>query len=163
MTPTKRKADDNEDDDLMSKLYHSPQPEEDIDMPQSTVSSDPTLPAYASTSPSPPFSPSRPSRAPTRNIRNPGTYDDLIPRSLRATGPTIDPSSMMLNQEDSNDVGQEMQDRGGSIGMLQKRNGIIDSRYTLGSYVPEITMEDREDEEVAQSKHIEFANPKPRK
>lgn len=159
MSPTKRKANDQEDDDLTSRLYHSPQQEEHNDLPQSSDALDPTLPTYASTNPSPPLSPSRPSRTATRNLRNPGSYDDLIPSSLRATGPNIDASSMMLDQEDSHDVGQEMQDRGGRIGILPKRNGAINGGYTLGSYEPEILIEDEDEEELPQSMHIGYANP----
>lgn len=145
----------------MSRLYHSPQDEEHVDLSSSAVGVDPTLPAYASTSPSPPFSPSRPSHSSARNLRNlGGGYDNQIPRSLRATGPTIDPSSMMLNQDDPSEMGQEMQDRGGSLGMLHRRNGTVDSGYTLGSYVPEITMDDKDEEEVPQTQHIEYANPR---
>ena len=144
----------------MSRLYHSPQDEEYVDLSSSAVGVDPTLPAYASTSPSPPFSPSRPSHSSARNLRNLGGYDNQIPRSLRATGPIIDPSSMMLNQDDPSEMGQEMQDRGGSIGMLHRRNETVDSGYTLGSYVPEITMDDKDEEDVPQTQHIEYANPR---
>lgn len=62
-----------------------------------------------------------------------------------------------------NQGGKEMEDRGGGIGMLQTRNGQLDSEYTIGSYVPEISMEDGEDEQPGKSKHIEYTNGGPEK
>ncbi len=77
-----------------------------------------------------------------------GSYDDLIPTSLRATGPTIDPTVMALDPDGTNDYGQEMKERGGQKGLLQRQKKVKEKQeYSLGSYVPEITMEDDEEDE----------------
>ncbi len=108
---------------------------------------DPTLPTYASNA-SPPNS----VRPMTEiNKRKVASYDDVIPTSLQATEPTIDPSSMVLVDYDD---GQEMQDRGGGMGLLQ--SGKDEEGYALGDYVPEISMKDREDEDVEEISHVEF-------
>lgn len=76
----------------------------------------------------------------------------------------MDPSSMMMldHEDSSNEGGQEMQDRGVGIGMLRQQDGMLDGRrYILGSYVPEIRMEDGEDsdgEEAPHSRHVGFGN-----
>ena len=76
-----------------------------------------------------------------------GSYDDVIPTSLRATGPTIDPTSTTLDQDGANDHGQEMKERG-RRGVLQRQKKAKEKQdYSLGSYVPEITMEDEEEDE----------------
>ncbi len=89
-----------------------------------------------------------------RKARNIASYDDIIPTSLQATGPVIDPNSMVL---DDSEGGQEMQDRGGGMGLLprgkEKKN---DGGYSLGDYVPEIPMEDREDDEVEEVQRVEI-------
>lgn len=84
-----------------------------------------------------------------------GSYDDVIPTSLRATGPTIDPTSMALDQDGTNDRGQEMKERGRK-GVLHRQKNVKEKQeYSLGSYVPEITMEDdEEDEDQRGSKDI---------
>ncbi len=77
------------------------------------------------------------------NKRKAASYDDLIPTSLQTAGPTIHSSSMVL---DDYEDGQEMQDRGGGMGLLQR--GKNEEGYALGDYVPEISVEDREDGET---------------
>lgn len=72
----------------------------------------------------------------------------MIPTSLRATGPTIDPISMTLDPDGTNDYGQEMRERGGQRGLLHGQRDVKEKQeYSLGSYVPEITMEDDEEDE----------------
>lgn len=67
---------------------------------------------------------------------------------------------MMPDEVDGNETGQEMQDRGGRM-LLPTGKEKVTNGYQLGSYVPEITMEDKEDE-VGESKHVEFADTGPK-
>ena len=99
------------------------------------------------TSPSPPHLPIYP-RISSRKAGGTGSYDDVIPISLRATGPTIDPTSMALDPDGTNDYGQEMKERGGQKGMMHRQNNVKAAQeYSLGSYLPEISMEDDEEDE----------------
>ena len=151
-TPTKRKADDGYDDDI-----------EEINWGgyQSTSPTKVTKPLTSATASNtegplpPPYSPSKPlpslprstlsQTSPNKNrSRNVPSYDDTIPTSLVATGPTIDPASMALDDVDLHEGGrggQEMQERNAGTGLLPGKRG-----YALGDYVPEIIMEDRDDE-----------------
>lgn len=148
-TPTKRKADDN---DLDMNNHRSPPYDRTYD-PISNDDLDPNPPGYDS-SPSPPHLPIYPRISP-RKVGMTGSYDDVIPTSLRATGPTIDPTSMALDQDGTNDRGQEMKERGRK-GVLHRQKNVKEKQeYSLGSYVPEITMEDdEEDEDQRGSKDI---------
>lgn len=154
-TPTKRKADDSDGDELSSKFYRS-SPQRKENTVQSSRAADLTLPAYTPLPPSPPFSPSRSTQTSTRNIRHIDSYDDVIPSSLRIPSSTVDPSTMMLDEVGGSEMGQEMLDRGGRI-LLPTAKEPTNSGYRLGSYVPEISMEDKEDE-IGESKHVEFAS-----
>lgn len=88
------------------------------------------------------------SRTSPRKAGVAGSYDDVIPTSLRASGPTIDPSSMALDLDGANDYGQEMKERGGHKGLLHRQKNVKEKQeYSLGSYVPEISMEDEEEDE----------------
>ena len=142
-SPAKRKADGGGEDDIGSKLYRSPPQAQNSEIPLSMNATDPTLPTYVDT-PSPPTSLRHivPTQRKPRTVA--ASYDDIIPTSLQATGPTIDPNSMALD-DDYDELGQEMQDRGRGIGLLQRGEG---EKYALGDYVPEISMEDRDDDEV---------------
>lgn len=72
----------------------------------------------------------------------------MIPTSLRASGPTIDSTFMALDRDGTNDSGQEMKERGGQKGLLHRQREVREKQgYSLGSYVPEITMEDNEEDE----------------
>ncbi len=153
-TPTKRKADDIDGDELSSRFYRSSPQRNEKDLAQSKDPVDPALPAYKSWSP--PFSPSRPSQPWTHNLRNPDTYDEKIPFSLRENGATLDPTTMMLDQDEGSETGQEMQDRGGKLS-LHTGSDSVNKSYASQSYVPEITMEDKEDEDLSRIKHVEFA------
>lgn len=67
---------------------------------------------------------------------------------------------MMLDEVDGNETGQEMLDRGGRM-LLPTGKEKATNGYQLGSYVPEIMMEDKEDE-IGGSKHVEFADTGPK-
>ena len=143
-SPAKRKADDGgDDDDIGLKLYRSPPQGTHAEISQSTNAIDPTLPTYTDT-PSPPASLRHTLPTQRKSRTAAASYDDIIPTSLQATGPIIDPNSMALD-DDYDELRQEMQDRGKGIVSLQRGEG---DKYTLGDYVPEISMEDRDDDEV---------------
>ena len=141
-TPTKRKADDEE---LDKNSHRSPPYDRTYDT-RSNDDLDHDPPQYDS-SPSPPSLSLNPRVGP-RKAGVSGSYDDVIPTSLRATGPTIDPSSMALDADGTNDYGEEMKERRGQKGLLQRPKKVNDKgEYSLGSYVPEISMEDEEEDE----------------
>lgn len=141
-TPTKRKADDGE---LDMNNHRSPPYDRTYDA-ISNDNPDPNPPGYDS-SPSPPHMPIYPRISPRKSGVT-GSYDDVIPTSLRATGPTIDPTSMALDPDGTNDYGQEMKERGGQNGLLHRQKKVQEKQeYSLGSYIPEITMEDDEEDE----------------
>lgn len=160
-TPTKRKADDIDGEQITSKFYRSSPQRNEKDYQQSSNHVDPALPPYTATWPSPPFSPSRSNSATwSHNIHNPDTYDGNISAALQDTSPTLDPTAMMLDQDDRGcETGQEMLDRGVRIslhtGSEQVNQGFSSSAFT------EITMEDKEYEDVPASKHAEFASEEP--
>ena len=107
---------------------------------------DPNPPSYDN-SPSPPKAPIYPRISP-RKAGATGSYDEVIPTSLRATGPTIDPTLMTLDPDGTNEYGEEMKERGGQKGLLRRQDNVKEKHeYSLGSYVPEITMEDDEEDE----------------
>ena len=83
-----------------------------------------------------------------RKVGVAGSYDDVIPTSLRSTGPMIDPSSTALDLDGTNDYGQEMKERGGQKGLLHRQKMVKEKQeYSLGSYVPEIIMKDDDEDE----------------
>lgn len=158
MTP-KRKADEAEDDDLAPEYYGSPPLKRNGEISTSKVPLESNLPPpYNSHPSSPPFSESDDPRPPTNSMKNLKSYDEVIPISLRAPPSTVDPS-MLVDQGGRHPAGQEMEDRGGMMGIVQPGNEIRSHGYTLGSYVPEISMDDTDadSEDVPHSKHIEFA------
>ena len=154
MTPTKRKADDSDGDELSSKFYRS-SPQRNDNAGQSNRAIDPTLPAYTPLS-SPPFSPSRATQTSIRNLRSIDSYDNVIPTSLRSPSSSVDP---MLEDVETSDT-PEMLERGGTM-LLPTGHEKANHGYQLGSYVPEITMEDKEDE-IGESRHVEFAGAGPK-
>lgn len=114
--------------------------------PVSNDDLDPNPPGYDS-SPSPPHLPIYP-RISSRKAGLTGSYDDVIPTSLRATGPRIDSTSMALERDGTNEYGQEMKERRGRKGPLHRGKKVEEKQeYSLGSYVPEISMEDGEEDE----------------
>lgn len=141
-TPTKRKADDG---NLDVNNHRSPPYDRSYDA-VSRDGIDHNPPSYNS-SPSPPHLTRYPRISP-RKAGITGSYDDMIPTSLRPTGPTIDPTFMALDPDGPNDYGQEMKERGGQKGLLHRQREVREKQgYSLGSYVPEITMEDNEEDE----------------
>ena len=76
-------------------------------------------------------------------------YDDTIPLSLQTEHETIDPKALAYNDVDllgDLDNGQEMQERSGGMGVVPGGTGVGVGEYALGSYQPEIVMEDLDDE-----------------
>lgn len=121
---------------------------------------DPALPPYTATATwSPPFSPSRSNSATwSHNLRNPDTYDDRNSAAHPHTGAPLDISAMMLDQDQDDrgrETGQEMLDRGGRLS-LHTGNEQLNQGFSSNAFM-EITMEDKEDENVQTSKHVEFA------
>ena len=108
----------------------------------------------------PPYTPSKPPAPPPRSAfsrssayksRNFPSYDDMIPTSLRATGPTIDSSSTSLDDVEMIDAPaeQEMRERVNALGMKSSVGNVGNmgvKEYELGSYVPDINIDDMDDE-----------------
>lgn len=140
MTP-KRKADEAENDDLEQEYYASAPLKRNGEISSSRALSETNLPLYVTDLPSPPLSTSDQSRTPTHHTEILESYDNVIPLSLRGTPTTIDPS-VLLERNGRHSAGQEMEDRGGMMGIVQQGNGNRNHGYALGSYVPEIIMDD---------------------
>ena len=144
-TPTKRKADDGEDSDLETQFHRSP-PYDRIsnDNPNSNEDYDINVnpPAYYPC-PSPPALPSR--RPLPRNFGASGSYDSTIPTGLRATIPTVDSNTMVLDQDEKDEYGQEMQERGGRSLLHQQHDS--NAHYALANFVPGINVVDEEEDE----------------
>lgn len=157
-TPTKRKADDIDGEQISSKFYRSSPQRNEKDFQQPNNHVDPALPSYTAAWPSPPFSPSRSNSAIwSHNLRNPDTYDDRNPQVLPDTGTTLDITAMILDQDDRGpETGQEMLDRGGRLS-LHSGSEQINPDFSSSAFM-EITMEDKEEEDVQPSKHVEFAS-----
>lgn len=142
-TPTKRKVDDNDSDDLETHYHRSPPHDRnlvDIELANDDMDFDP--PDYYSKPVPRPQSHqnTNPYRATT--IRS---SDDVIPISLQNPAPGfIDPASRILNGDGTGES-QEMQERGGR-GLLYRQKGGKEE-YSLGNYVPEINMVDDEEDE----------------
>ena len=109
--------------------------------------------------PPPPYTPSVPppalprsslSRSPATREPKYSSYDSSIPPSLRVTEATVDTSFIALDDVDLSDDtnGQEMAERSNGIGVVPRMGSGGSVGYQLGSYVPEITMEDVHDEEA---------------
>ena len=150
-TPTKRKADNG---NLDENNHRSPPYDRSFGgMSRDEINANP--PSY-DPSPSPPELPTYPRISP-RKAGVTGSYDELIPTSLRATGPTIDPTFMALDLDGTSDSGQEMKERGGGQkGLLHRQKKVKERQgYQLGSYVPEISMEeDEEDKDERGSRDV---------
>lgn len=159
-TPTKRKADDIDGEQISSKFYRSSPQRNDKDFQQSNSHVDLALPPYTAALPSPPFSPSRSSSATrSHNLRNPNTYDDRNPPALPDTGAPLKITAMILDQDDRGpETGQEMLDRGGRLSLHSGSEQV--NQEPSSSAFMEITMEDKEDD-VQPSKHVEFASEEP--
>ena len=140
-TPTKRKADDGNDSDLQTQIRRSP-PYDRIsnENPNTNININP--PAYHP-SPSPPALPNR--RPVPRNFEAPSSYDSTIPTDLRATRPTPDSNSMVLDQDEKDENGQEMQERGGRSLLHQQHD--CNDHHELANHAPEINVVDEEGNE----------------
>ncbi|KAL9033005.1 MAG: hypothetical protein Q9214_007717, partial [Letrouitia sp. 1 TL-2023] len=140
MTPTKRKADDQDDDDYDEDFQQYPRSPPKDRAPESGV----VDPIWSN------IYPARPAGvlAPRATRLNANSYDNYIPTSLREPEPAVSPSSMLLDDEESfgEKNGQEMQDKGAGKGLVQRGSGT--GAYKLGSYVPEINMDDEESSDV---------------
>lgn len=107
-------------------------------------------PPSAYTPSKPPPTPARPTRSNENTSKPALSYDDTIPTALQEPIGTVDPKSLAYNDVDllgDLDEGQEMQERGGSMGMVPGGTGAGVGEYALGSYQPEINMEDLEDDD----------------
>lgn len=158
-TTPKRKADEADSDDLGPGYNGSPPLKRNGEISPTQVPSESSLPPpYLSHPPSPPFFGSSHRQVPINGMKNVNSYDEAIPIGLRPTPSTIDPS-MLLDQGGGDPVGQEMEERRGMMGIVQPGSENRSHGYTLGSYVPEISMDDADadDEDVPSSKHIELA------
>jgi hypothetical protein len=157
-TTPKRKADEAENDGRERDFDGSPPLKKSGEISSSQVSSETSLPPYPADLPSPPLSSSDHSRTPTHHPPYLESYDQVIPLSLRNT-PTPMDHSVLLDPSGRHSAEQEMEDRGGMMGIVQQGNGNRNHGYALGSYVPEISMDDTEadGEDEATSKDTEFA------
>lgn len=139
-TPSKRKAEGEEDWDMETLQHRSPPYDRNHDIADDL---DPNPPnyydEYEDLSP-PPALPNRRSIA-RKPVSKPGSYDDTIPTSLRMKETSSDPTTMIVDFDNRSDQGQEMQERGGGKSLLQSKNP-----YRIGSYTPtmEIDLEDDE-------------------
>ena len=144
-TPTKRKADDGDDSDLEARCHRSPpydRMSNDKPNPNEDYAINTNPPAYYP-DPSPPALPSR--RPVPRKFGASGSYDNTIPTALRATRPTVDPSTMVLDQDEKDEYGQEMQERGGRSLLHQQHDS--NANYALANLVPGVNVVAEEEDE----------------
>lgn len=138
-TPTKRKADNDHNNDTGVEHRRSPPHDRNIDKPIFKDDLDPSPPDYDTEA--------------TCEAIIASSYDDLIPRSLRGTRGGIDSAAILLDQEVS-DHGQEMKERSGE-GLLRRQRIEDNSKYSLGTYTPKIIMDDdRGDEDSGDSRQF---------
>ncbi|MCJ1393825.1 hypothetical protein MMC18_006701 [Xylographa bjoerkii] len=81
-------------------------------------------------------------------------YDESIPLSLQMPEPTMDPKDMEYNDIDllgDEDNGEVMEERQEGLGVVPGGTGLGVGEYALGSYKPEISMSDFEDDGKATS------------
>jgi hypothetical protein len=155
-TPTKRKAAGSFDDVAIEDAHNwggwqDPVPDEKLPSVgfQSKQKHFATQPPPQYTRSKPPPTPARPTRS-NQNASKPIGYDDMIPTALEAPMGTVDPKTLAYDDVDllgDLDEGQEMEERRGSMGMVPGGTGAGVGEYALGSYQPEINMEDLEEEE----------------
>lgn len=167
MTPTKRKAEDDtvdvDDSDTNWGGYQdsdvSPHPNKSTEA-SILDSADPTLPPYTPTGISLPGPfPTNSRRASLAKKPNITSYDDSIPLSLRATGSSLDPTSMAIDEDSDISLmpaGQEMQQRGAGPSLVPRGNTGVAAAYHASNYPTEITMEDGDDDDSG-ARHGEFA------
>lgn len=123
-------------------------------------SADPTLPPYTPAGTSLPGSFSTNTRrASLAKKSNSASYDDSIPLSLRATGSTLDPTSMALDEDSDISLmpaGQEMQQRGTGPSLVPRGSTGVAAAYHASNYPTEISLEDGENDDL-KGRHVEFA------
>ncbi|MCJ1247869.1 hypothetical protein MMC30_005084 [Trapelia coarctata] len=155
-TPTKRKAAGSFDDAPLQNSqnwggWQDPMPDEK----QLTMGFQPknkhivrqAPPSYTRSKPPP--TPARPTRS-SESTSKPLSYDEMIPTALEAPIGTVDPKSIAYTNIDllgDHNEGQEMEERGGSLGVVPGGTGAGVGEYALGSYQPEINMKDLEAED----------------
>ena len=139
-SPGKRKAMSDDQDDLVIEHPRSPPFNRDHFSDDSLY---PNPPDYDNTPPSSPPMHSFRTLKPKMGLA--GSSDDTIPTSLRLSGQAMDPTYAALDQDDMGQSSQEMQERSGGSSLLQTRNDISEG-YKLGDYVPEIDMDEADDE-----------------
>ncbi|MCJ1476871.1 hypothetical protein MMC13_005540 [Lambiella insularis] len=140
-TPTKRKASHSYEDIPSAEEPNWGGYQDPYSVPDGPPMGPP--PPYTRTKPPPP-----PPRAPaTREIpRRLTSHDDTLPLTL---DPTMDPKHMAFDDIDllgDGDSGQEMKERNGGLGVVPGGTGAGVGEYALGSYEPEIVMEDYDDD-----------------
>jgi len=144
-TPIKRKVHHQHDsDDLEDHPQRSPP--HDRSLVGAVISNedlDPNPPGY-NANPSPPPILSHHQNN-THQVGNTRSFDDIIPASLQGGEPTNNHNESLPDQARMSD-GHEMQERGRGQGFLSQVKGQRD-QYAFSSYVPEIDMEDDEDED----------------
>lgn len=156
-TTPKRKSDDAENDDPAPNYYGSPLLKRNGDILSPKAPSESNLPPpYLSNASLPAFSEPENSRMSTISTNSPKSHEEAIPISPRCTPSTINPA-MLLNQAGEQPAGQEMEDKGGMMGIVQPRKEVRSRRYSLGSYSSEISMDDA-DFDQPHSIHIEYAD-----
>lgn len=137
-SPIKRKAMSDDQDDIVTEHSRSPPFSRDHYLDDSL---DPNPPDYDET-PLPP--------APMQSFRTlkpktgvAGSSDDTIPISLRLSGQALDSTYTALDQGDTVEGSQEMQERNGGPSLLQARAD-LDEAYRLPDYVPEYNMDEED-------------------
>ena len=155
-SPGKRKAMTDDQDDLVTEHPRSPPFNREN---FSDDSLDPNPPEYLDMPTSP--NPKQPFRLLRPKTGLQGSSDDTIPISLRGTGSSMDSTYMALDQDDMGQKGQEMQERGGGTSLLQGHTDINEG-YNLSDHVPEISMEDEDDEDAKDDGSEHMENPRGR-
>lgn len=103
-------------------------------------------PAYTRTKPVPTLPRASTARESPRRLLS---YDDAIPLALQEPHPSLDSKHLAYDDIDllgGNDSGREMKERNGGLGVVPGGTGAGVGEYALGSYEPEIVMDDFEDD-----------------
>ena len=133
LSPGKRKATDSDSDDMITQHSRTPPNGRDLldddEDDDDFTELDASLPDYGGVTAKRGLRPLRPRVDPPQS----GTTDDKIPLSLQGTG--------AADFEIDDSPGQEMEERRG--------RPEISTGYTLGSYQPEIKMDEDEEEEIS--------------
>ena len=154
-TTPKRKSDDAENDDPAPNFNGLPPLKRngDILSPKAPLESN-LPPPYLSHASLPAFSEPDNPRMPTTSMNPLKSHEEAVPISLRSMPSTINPA-IFHNQAGQQTAGQEMEEKGGMIGIVQARNEARSHGYNLGDYTPQISMDDADFDEP-QSTQVEF-------